>query len=381
MDAHESQTIGTFARGALNYWVGVFPRVSLLVAGWRRQARQIPDPQLRRLALQALDKQANIEGAAAFAAFAPRGQRAAVTQALSSFQAAYNYLDMLGEQPSADPVADGRRLHEALLYALDPDATPLDWYEYHPQSNDGGYLRDILERCRTAFAKLPSHSTATPRARAAAARIVAFQSLNLSEAQGDHTALREWALQATPAETGLEWWETAASAGSSLGVYVQIAAAAEREFDPGEAKALSEAYFPWIGALHSLLDNLVDKHEDNAAGQRSFVDYYGSSEHAARRMTWLSEQSLRRADSLHGGRRHKVILAAMIGNYLSMPEARTPRLLGITEGVLGTVGPLKRPTMLVFKLRRLCTEGGKATDDARSEDSYEHSPPALDNFG
>jgi tetraprenyl-beta-curcumene synthase len=344
----------TFAQAALAYWTGVFPRVCVHVARWRREARRIPDPQLRRLALEALEKRGNIEGAAAFAAFAPRAHRASATRAASAFQAAYNFLDMLGEQPSADPMADGRRLHEALLYALDPASDALDWYEHHPQRHDGGYLRGVLDGCRSALAELPSYATVAPSAQAAAARIVAFQSLNLSESQGDHEALERWAREATPPGAGLQWWETAAAAGSSLGVHVSIAAAAEPRLEAGEVTALERAYFPWIGGLHSLLDNLIDKREDEAAGHRSLVEYYGPLR-AAERMRWLALQALQAAEELPHNRRHVVILAAMIGNYLSTPEAHSPELNPVSESVLATIGALERPTMIVFKLRRLPT--------------------------
>jgi tetraprenyl-beta-curcumene synthase len=368
----------TFAQAALAYWTGVFPRVWLHIARWRRQAQRIPDPQLRRLALQALEKRGNIEGAAAFAAFAPRAHRATVTQAVSSFQAAYNFLDMLGEQPSADPVADGRRLHEALLYALDPVAQPLDWYEYHPQREDGRYLMGMLDNCRAAVARLPSYDAVASSARAAAARIVAFQSLNLSESQGNHEALEQWAREANPPGAGLQWWETAAAAGSSLGVYALIAAAAETRLDAGEVDALEYAYFPWIGGLHSLLDNLIDKREDEAAGHRSLVEYYGP-QRAAQRMRWLAQEAMRVAQELPHNRRHVVILAAMIGNYLSTPEARSPELEPVSEGVLATVGELEKPTMLVFKLRRLPTYLGGVLG-RRRRGARNLTPPDLDIF-
>ena len=151
--------LATFVHAAFSYWTSVFPRVCFYIARWRRRARRIPDPVLRQLALDALDKRGNIEGAAAFAAFAPLAHRTNVTRATSAFQAAYNLLDMLGEQPSPDPVLDGRRLHEALVYAVTPRgatappdseihsldtdspgagpraaaARALDWYEHHPQ--------------------------------------------------------------------------------------------------------------------------------------------------------------------------------------------------------------------------------------------------------
>jgi tetraprenyl-beta-curcumene synthase len=401
LDAHQSKTIrpathnrvapgervaltATFVRAACSYWLTVFPRVCIHIARWRRLARRIPDPQLRRLALAALDKRGNIEGAAAFAAFAPRRQRARVTTATSAFQAAYNLLDMLGEQPSPDPIRDGQRLHEALVYALSPAQstqaaragrgdrpvaqstgadnplpTPLDWYEHHPQREDGGYLSHLLEQCRGAFAELPSHTLVGPRARAGAARIVAFQSLNLSESQGDHTGLERWASDATPASTELRWWETAAAAGSSLSVYALIAAAAEARLDEHEAAALDQAYFPWIGGLHSLLDNLIDKHEDEAAGHRSLVEYYGPRR-AAQRMRWLAERAEQAARELPHGRRHTVILAAMIANYLSTPEAQSVQLEPVSEAVLATTGPLAAPTLLVFKLRHLSADRGQA---------------------
>jgi hypothetical protein len=135
-------------------------------------------------------KWGNVEGAAAFAALVPRPHRAAAVRAMASFQAAYNYLDMLGEQPSADPAANGGRLHSALLAALEPRTggarsahgrrTP-DYYEHNPQREDGGYLIGLIDACRGALAELPSYPVLAPAARRAAERIVAFQSCNTGE--------------------------------------------------------------------------------------------------------------------------------------------------------------------------------------------------------
>jgi tetraprenyl-beta-curcumene synthase len=406
VNAHRGKTIGTrphsramllatFVHAAFSYWTSVFPRVCVHVARWRRRARRIPNPVLRQLALESLAKRGNIEGAAAFAAFAPAKRRAAVTRATSAFQAAYNMLDMLGEQPSPDPVLDGRRLHEALVYAVTPKEvsgpshgeprlaeprTPIDWYEHHPQRNDGGYLDALIRECRDAFATLPSQLLVAPSAQAAAARIVAFQSLNLSESQGEHTGLERWARAATPPGTGLQWWETAAAAGSSLGVHVLIAAAADPLLRPAEVSALAQAYFPWIGGLHSLLDNLIDKHEDEAAGHRSLVEYYGP-EQAAQRMRWIAEQAQGRAWELAHSRGHVAILAAMIGNYLATPEAHSAELKPVSDSVLTTVGALRRPTMLVFELRRLPARlRDRVGSGQRSDAAQSQITPNVDTF-
>ena len=102
--------------------------------------------------------------------------------------------------------------------------------------------------------------------------------------RGGYDALERWARAQTPVGSGLEWWETAASAGSSLCVYALIAAGAQRRLDAREITHIEQAYFPWIGALHSLLDNLVDVAEDHATGQHNLIGCYAShpgSEHAA----------------------------------------------------------------------------------------------------
>jgi tetraprenyl-beta-curcumene synthase len=328
---------------------------------WQRRAAQIPDPTLRRLGIDSLRERSNIEGAAAFAAFAPRAHRAAVVHALVAFQAAYNYADLLSEQPHANAIANGHRLHEALPAALeaapDPSAPQLDYYALHPQRDDGGYLRELVGAARAALSTLPSFPTVARSARIAAERIVTFQSLNVGTEQGDHLALAAWARERTPAGSGLEWWEMAAAAGSSLGVHVLIAAAAENDLQQEDLAALERAYFPWIGALHSLLDNLIDRKEDVRTDQPSLVSYYNSPARAADRMRMLAVESVGRARALPRGRRHLLILAAMAGNYLSNPEAETPEVSDVARSVLDAIGALARPTLLVFRLRRLAGGG------------------------
>jgi tetraprenyl-beta-curcumene synthase len=359
-DAHErgdgAQGRGRFAwaflRAAASYWLIVFPGVCREVRRLRRRAGQTPDPVLRRLALDALEKRGNIEGAAAFAAFVPSRHRRDAVRALVAFQSAYNYLDILAEQPSPDPVGNGRRLHEALLVALDPAAARLDHYEYCPWREDGGYLGEMIDECREALGRLPSHAAVLTVSRRFAERIVAFQSLHLSRAQGDHDGLARWAEQLTPAGTQLEWWETAASGGSSLGVFALIALAAEPVVAPGEVAALENAYFPWIGALHSLMDNLVDRSEDDASGQRSLVDYYASAEDAAARMKRLASESMSAAQALRGGTRHTLVLTAMASFYLSMPEACEPDILPVSRALLEVMGGFARPALATFQARR-----------------------------
>ncbi|HEV3318562.1 MAG TPA: DUF2600 family protein [Solirubrobacteraceae bacterium] len=341
----------SFAGASRRYWLGVFPSVCLERRRRRVRALEISDPLLRRVALESQCKWGNVEGAAAFAAFAPRRHRRAAARAMMCLQEAYNYLDVLGEQPSSEPAANGRRLHQALLVALDPGASHVDYYAHCPQREDGGYLREIVDCSRAALAALPSYSAVAPTALRAAERIVEFQSCNTGERQGDLRALERWAHAATPPGSDLRWWEVAAAGGSSLCVYALIALAADPELEESAPAAVADAYFPWIGALHSLLDNLVDATEDRATGQHSLIGAYASPQEAAVRMGRLAERSLGAAAALPGGRGHTLMLAAMASFYLCTPEASTPQALGVTRAVLDTLDGPATMAMVVFRAR------------------------------
>ena len=80
---------------------------------------------------------------------------------MTCFQAAYNYLDLLGEQPCADP--DRQRQAPAPERCSSRSTrTPDTWTttSISPQHEDGGYLREILDACRAALATLPSYAAA-----------------------------------------------------------------------------------------------------------------------------------------------------------------------------------------------------------------------------
>jgi tetraprenyl-beta-curcumene synthase len=354
MGAHRVAPLGAFARATQSYWLGVFPGICKELRGWRERAGKIADPLLRELALDALSKRGNMEGAAAFATFLPRARRGGVVRATVAFQAAYNYLDLLSEQPSHRPVENSRRLHQALLVALDPSVPHSDYYELHQCRDDGGYLAALIDACRDALGELPSYEAVAPAARRAAERVIGFQAFQCSEPHTIDAApdpMEAWARGQTPQGADLRWWETAGSCGSSLGVHVMIATAAEAGVQAAEVEALEHSYFPWIGALHTMLDHLIDTAEDAAGDQRNLIGCYDSLGEAAERMKLLAERSLRSAEELSPGARHMLIVSAMASFYLSAPEASSAAARPISQAVLDAFGPLARPALAVFSAR------------------------------
>jgi tetraprenyl-beta-curcumene synthase len=342
----------TFLSAALRYWFGVFPLIRKESRQWRHRAEEIPDPSLRQLALEAQRiKRSNIEGSAALATFAPALHRGEVTRAQVAFQSVYDYVDSLAEQPNDHPVANARQLHQALLAAIEHSSEHTDYYGCHPCAGDGGYLEKIVAACRAALDTLPSRTVITESAHRLTTLISSYQSLNLTQPQGGHRYLEAWALTNTPPGTGLHWWETAAAAGSSLGVFALITAAAQPALQPAEAIAIERAYWPWVGALHSLLDSLIDETDDAAHEQQSLLAYYDTPQEAADRLEALARGALTAVNTLPHADHHILLLAAMASSYLASPEAASPTVLLARHRVIHVLGPATQPCLALLRVR------------------------------
>ncbi|HUB73377.1 MAG TPA: DUF2600 family protein [Solirubrobacteraceae bacterium] len=346
-----------FMRAAPCYWLTVFPAALRERRRWRGLAARIADPKLRQIAFDAHQKHLNLDGAAAFATLAPLRRRHAVVRALVAFHALYNHCDTLAEQPvdDEDPVARSRRLHQPLLQALGgglepPPAPagcgPATHARAAPVEERWGagalYVTELIQACRVALEQLPSWQSVAPRARRAANRIVAFQSLSA----GPQAPLERWAKTLLPGGKELRWWELAAGAGSSLAVDALIAAAASSEADEDQLQAVESFYFPYVCALHSLLDSVADEQEDATSGQLSLAGCYHTPAEATARMASLAVSARHRAATLESARRHELIVVAMACSYLTS-IAEKPQAHAVREAIGGPVGA----TVLALRAR------------------------------
>ncbi len=349
---HRVDLATAFVSAARCYWLSVFPRVQRELRYWRTRAREIPDPHLRRLALETHNaKWCNVEGAAAFATLAPTAYRQTTIKALVTFQGVYDYADTIAEQPQNDPVENGRLLHQPLLIALGRPARHLNYYAHSKSSDDGGYLNALTDACGAAFNELPSGPLVREGIRRAARRIVIYQSLNHS-GSSSHAALARWAESETSPTNWLRWWETSAACASSLTALALFSAAADPALTADDVVAIERAYHPWIGALHTLLDSLVDWTEDEIAGQPSLLDHYDSIAELTERMKILVQRSRDATMALPHARRHTVLLAGMVGQYLAAPEVGSPRTRYVANGLLEAMDDLMGPTLRVMQVRR-----------------------------
>jgi tetraprenyl-beta-curcumene synthase len=346
-----------FLRLGRQYWLGIYPQVVLELARWRHRATTIPDPTLRGHALAThRDKRRHAEGAAAFAIIAPSPARPRVVRCLVAFQAMYDYLDTISEQPGTDPLLDGWQLHMALVDALTPGAPHSSAYALHPQCDDGGYLASFVDACRSACSALPAFSVVAPTVRLAARRAMRSQGYNHALATASPPlapeAVTRWARSVGDERHGLSWWEVVGAAGSSLAILALVAAAADPTLDRAEGDAVYAVYFPWAGAVLALIDSLVDQAHDATNGTHSLVSRYPSSGAAADRLGALASRALALTNETIHPERHALIVASMVALFASAPGAQSPRAHEAIHCALKASGPRTALPLIALRAKR-----------------------------
>lgn len=301
----------------------VLPRVHRELDRWRRRAEAIPDPGLRRQALLSIEHKAfHCEGGAALALSAPR-RLDRLVPFIVALQTLSDVLDSWTDRWGSGRGADIRRLHRALLDAVVPGGTP-QAYGLPPEA-DGGYLAELVATCRASLAALPGYGRVGGVLVRLAERYADLQVLKHRRDGPRGGALRAWWRQRADEACGLAWWEYAAAAGSTLGIFALAARAAAARPSPAVLADTLGAYVPWMGALHILLDYLVDREEDRLGGDFNLSAPYGPPERALRRLARLAVEAGRRLAALPDADVHRLVLAGLPALYLADPKARVLR--------------------------------------------------------
>jgi tetraprenyl-beta-curcumene synthase len=338
----------------ITYWLTIAPIARCEIRRWKRHARSIPDPMLRRHALEKLSNEAlNPEAAAFFAVLAPKTNRLKLVRLIVAYQAMYDYLDAVNEEPTLSSLRHGLQLHSALLDTVqlrrvsDADYTP------DPHHDDGGYLNALINTCREGLDTFPSRVALTPALVVAAQRCGEAQARNHAVSLEGYPQLIDWSEKQSPRNSGYQWWEIAAAGISCLAIHALFAAAATPKRTSHEAQSIDTAYFPPICAISALLDSLIDLPHDANTINHSFAAHYATSSHAAERYAAILADADGQLSRLRHARRHRIILAGITGYYLSAPEARDKFAHTVTTRAIDTASPVIWPILAVMRVRRL----------------------------
>jgi tetraprenyl-beta-curcumene synthase len=327
--------------------------VSREISIWRVRALEIPDAPIREDALSSLDrKRGHTDGAALFWIL-PRHRDLGLLRLLVTYELIWDFLDCVNEHGADAGTANGRQLHKALVEALDPGSPISDYYRYHPWREDGGYLRALVEACRTSCAALPSYGRVRPYV-VREARRAQVLALNHDVDPGCRDdALKAWALEECTGEQRLTWFELSGAASASMTIHAFLALAAQPACTETDVRQTCAVYFPWMSAATTMLDSYVDQAEDELHGNHRYISHYADDTLAGERVRDLVTRSAREARRLRNGHRHAVITACMIAMYLSKDSARTPDMRADTAGIVRAGGSLTRLLLPILRVWRI----------------------------
>lgn len=323
--------------------------VSRELEPWRRRARAIPDAAIRTDALSALAyKRTHADGAALFWIL-PRRRKPHLLRLLVDYQIAWDFLDDVSERGALASEANGCSLYTALIDALDVGGAVSEYYRFHPWGEDGGYLTALVGACRTGCEQLPAYAEVRPMLHRETTRALVLGVNHDRNPVGRDARLRGWAEREYASQEEASWFELTSAASASLTVHAILALAAEPRCEWGEVEGAYSAYFPWISALGTMLDSYVDRAEDVAEGNHSYIAHYPAGDAGLRRVGELVDRSAREARSLRNGYRHAVIVACMVAMYLSKDSARAASMRVDTRRLMREGGSL--PVLLLPFLR------------------------------
>ncbi len=320
----------------------ILPEVRAELERWRAAAEAIPDPELRKQAVDSMNaKQFHCEGGGVYAA-ANLHQRHVLIPLIVALQTISDYLDNLCDRSTSLDPGDFRLLHQSMLDAVTPETQTQNYYALREQQDDGGYLEALVRQCRTSIAQLPSYGHVRKHVGELVqlyADLQVYKHIAHSERERE---LLNWWNEHSSGYPQLKWNEFAAATGSTLGIFMLFLVASDESLDADQAETIKYHYFPSICGLHILLDYLIDQAEDEIGGDLNFCSYYESQEMLNDRMGQMVQAARKSADELPFGHFHRMIVEGLIALYLSDPKVRDQQNVRKTAKLLMKGSPWTR---------------------------------------
>jgi tetraprenyl-beta-curcumene synthase len=320
----------------------ILPEVRAELGRWRERANAIPDPELRKQALDSIrSKQFHCEGGGVYAA-ANLEQRHVLIPLIVALQTISDYLDNLCDRSTSLDPGDFRLLHQSMLDAVTVGAKTQNYYALREEQEDGGYLEGLVLKCKTAIAALPSYAKVQPFVVELVGLYCDLQVYKHIDRTKREAELLAWWNKHSGNYPELQWNEFAAATGSTLGMFMLFLAASDPSLADGQAEHIRKRYFPSICGLHILLDYLIDQAEDREGGDLNFCSYYEDQRMLDKRMENMVQAARTSADELPFGYFHRMIVEGLVALYLSDPKVRDQQDVRRTAKLLMKGSPWTR---------------------------------------
>ncbi len=303
------------------YVLNVFPKVDSELKIWRSVCQNAKDDLLAKQALESIrHKKFHAQGGSVYALY-PKVNLPDAVKFIVSFQTISDYLDNLCDRSGVFNEASFRKLHLAMTDAIDPEAQIHDYYIMYPFKKDNGYLRSLVEECRSQILKLPSYHLVKNAIKKYVELYTDLQSLKHLQKEVREQKLTNWSKNYISQYKDITQWEFCAATGSTLGIFVLYAAASDPNLTKEEVGSIESAYFPWVCGLHILLDYFIDMSEDKEMGDLNFVHYYENLKHCEERLSLFIQRSFECCSVLRYPEFHMTVIKGLLSMYLSDPKA------------------------------------------------------------
>ncbi|MFC4558591.1 tetraprenyl-beta-curcumene synthase family protein [Virgibacillus kekensis] len=301
----------------------IFPAVNEELSHWQSRAEQIPDPELRTQALASIrTKRFHCLGGAVYSLLAGDNWRTAL-RFIVAYQTISDYLDNLCDRSTSMDPADFRLLHESMGDALSQNNCIKNYYQFRNEQRDGEYLADLVRTCQGVMRSFNGYE------------MIRGYLLRLGGLYGDlqvhkHVKveerlprLKEWYSEHNTENESLSWYEFAAAAGSTLGIFCLVSYALDNKMSCKLAESVMQGYFPYMQGLHILLDYYIDQLEDREEGDLNFCSYYDNREQMKKRLVYFIEQANWHTDHMPDSHFHKMVCRGLVGLYLGDPKVKS----------------------------------------------------------
>jgi Protein of unknown function (DUF2600). len=317
-----------------NYIKFIFPIVDHELELWKINAHNCPDRHLSEQAVSSICKKSfHTKGGSAYALY-PEVDALSITRLIVAYQTISDYLDNLCDRAGVMDEEAFSYLHLSMLDALDTGNLH-DYYKYYPYKDDGGYLNNLVECCRTEIAKLPSFHLVRAEAMELASLYSALQSYKHLPADIREKKLLNWSKPYLSEYNGIFPWEFWAAAGSTLGIFMFFASSYNPDLKKEQVHRIKAAYFPWICGLHIMLDYLIDYNEDIENGDLNFISYY-SGDQVLNRIKLFIGNALSGVSNLEYTIFHETVIKGLLSMYISDRKASDSNIADISNSIIGS---------------------------------------------
>ncbi|RFU66282.1 tetraprenyl-beta-curcumene synthase family protein [Peribacillus glennii] len=307
----------------------VFPIVQKELRHWTKRAEEIPNPELRRQALDSIcSKTFHCEGGSILALIAEEKNAEAI-RFIVAYQTISDYLDNLCDRSNSLDPDDFRALHESMQHSLDIAASKVNYYRFREDQEDGGYLSELVNTCQSVLRQIVHYPTILPYLQELCSYYSDLQVHKHVTVEERIPRLQTWFDRYKSQLPAMSWYEFSACSGSTLGIFCLVSYSLRQDFEAQYADVIREGYFPYIQGLHILLDYFIDQEEDRHGGDLNFCSYYKDDKELFDRFTHFVKKSNQYSDRLPHKRFHQLIHRGLLGLYLSDDKVKSQKSVSV----------------------------------------------------